>query len=1046
VCCADSASGIVLIVLHIVNVWLVALALLFVAGYGISRWLTPAILRPYELLLMPLWGYGLIVFVAYYGLSSVVPLRGALWIVVCTAALLALWRLLRPGAAGRLPRAALRETLIVAGIALLGGVVESVPLLRAGYLAPIGHGWDIEFYLPLARYLQDYTYAGLAQAPPAPLLNVIQAEPTSVRAIGFSYLHGLLDLVGGWSPAGSFPLLLALIRAIAVGPVYLFLRVGLRARERGAALGALLVALNPLLLWISYNNFAMHASSMPLVPLATLLTILALRPSDQPETATRWRCDSLALAGAVAATTTLTLSYHPALLAYGTLAAGVGLWALLTNHDKLATIVRGAAIIAGCLALGFLAHWRAPRAFFDVYRAQTPSIGGERFARLTELLGVETFHHLPLAVAQPQWLTIAGWIALALLLLGVGLALSRGLVDPGPALGLLALALLYTLGLRFVIAFPYGFFKGVSYLHFVPLGIAAVGLAGIPDLARQRPAVGRIPALLGGAAAVLLVLSMTGWSTYRLLMAYRAPVLAGAEVTALVNDLGVLLRDGTVQLVDHPELRGPALGIAALGLYGHPWVGRGRTGFGEFDRPSPGTQAAYALMHASADPREWGFDPLAIAARRGSMVLYQATPGATAFLSGNSTAYTSTPESLDERLTSLQVQNLAHGAYRSAAPEQPLRLYAASDRLSWQPLDQSAQAGSPRRLILEIASSTAQTLTLSYAGRSQSWELSQGVSRVTTDAFPAQGAIEILPASDTLLIRSAQLHSAQAQTLPAAQPLSDTVALATATETQAPTIATTITLTSAQPEVVQLSLELYEISRSTPRRYAGGSFGLRANEAALLKLDLQTPAATLNGGNIDLSVGDLKDGAYFGALWLYQGTRLARRVPFVQFERRDGQIVNVQPLDANATFAQLSQPQQPIEAGIGPALLEGYTLEGSRRAGAALRLGIQWRINEAVTGAPLQVFAQILGPDDHKWAAWDGLAGGDWWASPAWQPRDRIWQEIPLQVDPATPPGRYRLVIGLYNAATGERVTVSGPDTQGGLLLLQELEIEAGAP
>lgn len=988
---------------------------------------------------MPLWGYGLIVFVAYYSLTTVFPLRSALWIVLGIAALLTIWRLARPGTAKRLPHVAAGDTVIVVLIALVAGLIESVPLLRAGYLAPVGHGWDIEFYLPLARYLQDYTYVGLSQAPPAPLLNVIQAEPTSVRAIGFSYLHSLIDLIGGWTPTGSFPLLLNLMRALAVGPVYLFLRVGLRGSQRGAAIGTLLVAINPLLLWISYNNFAMHVSSMALIPLATLLTLLALRSCNQPTTVpapSLWQRHGHALAGAIAATTMLTLSYHPALLAYGTLAAGLGSWALLTNRDKLATLGRGTAIILGCLVLGFLAHWRAPRAFFDVYRAQTPSIGGERFARLGELLGVETFHHLPLTVDQPIWLTIAGWVAVAGLALGIGNALRRGLVDRGPAGALLCLALLYALGLRYVIAFPYGFFKGVSYLSFVPIGIAAVGLAGIvADRPRRSTAAPRL--LLGLSGAVtLLVIGMTGWSTYRLLAAYRAPVLASRDVTAFATDLRSLPQDGTVQLVDHPELRGPQLGIAALGSYGHPWIGRGRTGFGEFDHPAPGVQADYALMHISDDPRDWGFDPSAVAARQGTMVLYQAPAGAMAFLSGNTTAYTTLPETLDERITSLQVQNLSYGNYQSARPDQPLLLYTADNRLSWQPIDDGADAHAPRTLSLETMSQAAQTITISYAGQTQRWELPGGLSRITTDPFLSTGTIEITPSSDVVVVRAAQLHTAD--TPPAARvvPISDTVALATATDVQTPTIATTITLTSSKSDVVQLGLEVYEISRSTPRRYAGGTFGMRANQPATLQLDLQTPSATLNGGAIGLTVGELQDGAYFGALWMYQGTRLARRVPFVQFERRDGHIVNITALDANATFARLHGPQQISGTAIGPTIMEGYTLDGDLRAGAALRLGLQWQINETVSGPPLQVFAQLLGPDDHKWAAWDGMTGGDWWPSPAWQPNDHLWQEIPLQIDPATPAGRYRLAIGMYDAATGVPVSE--------MLVLQEVDVVSG--
>lgn len=313
------------VLISIAGVWLVGLALLCIAGYGIGHWLTPGALKPYELLLLPLWGYGLLILIAYYGLNSILALPGVLVVTLVVAIGLGAWRMLRPGEDGRLPRAPLSELLLVGVLSLIAGGLGVVPLLRAGYLLPIGHGWDIEFYLPLAAYLQDYTYATLDQAPAAPLLDVILTRPTSVRAIGFSYLHGGVDLIGRWSPIGTFPLLLALLRGLAVAPVYLLLRAGLRASAVGSALGALLVAGNELLLWISFNNFAMHVSSMPLVPLATLLTLLVLAPNqpEQPAGDRRsfWRGHRHALTGAIAATTMLTLSYHPALLAYGALGA-----------------------------------------------------------------------------------------------------------------------------------------------------------------------------------------------------------------------------------------------------------------------------------------------------------------------------------------------------------------------------------------------------------------------------------------------------------------------------------------------------------------------------------------------------------------------------------------------------------------------------------------------------------------------------------------------------------------------------------------------------
>ncbi len=1075
------------------GVWAVALLLLLVAGYGPSRWLTPPALQPYELLLVPLWGYGLLVFVAYYGLNTALNLRAALLVTLTIAALLALWRLMRPGESARWPRAPLGESLAVGLIALLAGLLGVVPLIRADYLLPIGHGWDTEFYLPLAAYLQDYTYATLDRAPPAPLLNVIRVEPTSVRAIGFSYFHGTVDLLGGWSPVGTFPLLLALIQALAVIPVYLLLRVGLAAGRPGAALGALLVAANSLLLWISYNNFAMHVSSMPLIPLAVLLALLALAPRShdargqasgvrgqasarsniQPRGPRRDEANigliqrpttdihnqeiqplaagirrSLALrvlgssglrvslAGAIAATTMLTLSYHPALLAYGALAGGVGLWALIVNRDKLATIGRGVAIMLGCLVLGGLAHWRAPVAFFDVYAARTPSLGGDRFARPTELLGVETFHHLPLAVDDPAWFAPIPWLALSALALLILIALWRGAVKRGPTVALLALALLYALGLRYVIAFPYGYYKGVSYLSFAPLAIAGAGLGALLGDSPPRRASLRAPLLGAGLALGALVLGATGWSTYRLLATYDRPALAGGDVAALA----AAARDlppGTVELVDHPELRGPPLGFVAMGLYGHPWIGRGQTGFALFYHPAPGTQARYALMHRDEDPRAWGFESSGAILHARSMVMYRAPEGAVAFLSGGDAAYAPPRGSLHDRLDSLQVQNLTHGDYRVATADSPLWLYAAADRLSWEPL--AGADSQPRVLRLDVASDVAQAVTIRHESSAVTYRVARGVNRLTTDRFESPATIEIA-AEAPLVVRSAHLFEAGEHLKPGVESLEDTLLLRTTTTPAGESVSTMIEAISADADVVHLGLELYEITQQTPRRYAGGQLAVRANEPARLMLDLREPAAALNGGPIALDSGSIVDGEYFAALWIYHGATLAGRMPFVRFERRDGAITAITPLDANASFVRLPAADHQVDVSFGSVSLRGYTLDPpeSFAPGARLRLSLDWEAHEASTD-PLLVFAQVLASDDHKWAAWDGAAGGDWWPSPAWQAGDRIRQDVPLALDPATPPGRYRLAVGLYHAATGARLAAtSAPD---GLVVLQEIEV-----
>src|SRR6185369_2432425 len=170
-----------------------------------------------------------------------------------------------------------RDILLCAGLGLIAGLIAVLPLLAHGILAPIGNSWDVEFYLPLATYLRDYSYAQLGQAPANPLVMAIQTDPTYARAIGFAYFQGVVDSLGGWDALRTFAPLLGLMRLLAAPAVYLFARYGLRIGRFGAGLAALLVSLNELLLWVDYTGYAMHTSSMPLLPIALLALLLALR-------------------------------------------------------------------------------------------------------------------------------------------------------------------------------------------------------------------------------------------------------------------------------------------------------------------------------------------------------------------------------------------------------------------------------------------------------------------------------------------------------------------------------------------------------------------------------------------------------------------------------------------------------------------------------------------------------------------------------------------------------------------------------------------------
>lgn len=118
---------------------------------------------------------------------------------------------------------------------------------------------------------------------------------------------------------------------------------------------------------------------------------------------------------------------------------------------------------------------------------------------------------------------------------------------------------------------------------------------------------------------------------------------------------------------------------------------------------------------------------------------------------------------------------------------------------------------------------------------------------------------------------------------------------------------------------------------------------------------------------------------------------------------------------------------QPLDAQFGPHLrLTGYRLSTTTlRPGEILRLGLAWD-TDAPLAADYVVFAQLLDSSDHLVGQRD--------ASPqlpttAWPAGERLEDQHGLFVEPGTPPGPHRLIVGLYDRQTGQRLPVADQAT-----------------
>jgi hypothetical protein len=153
----------------------------------------------------------------------------------------------------------------------------------------------------------------------------------------------------------------------------------------------------------------------------------------------------------------------------------------------------------------------------------------------------------------------------------------------------------------------------------------------------------------------------------------------------------------------------------------------------------------------------------------------------------------------------------------------------------------------------------------------------------------------------------------------------------------------------------------------------------------------------------------------------------------------------VSSFDALATpqyFARQSQPTRPVGTQFGSAILFlGYDLPASTvRPGQTLRLNLYWQALEE-PGQDYRAFVHLT----------DGtMLWGQQDDNPACRLPTSIWRagqqsigqfRVPIKAD--TPPGRYPLVIGLYQAGTLERLKITGGSGQPGddFLWLGDIEV-----
>jgi len=107
-------------------------------------------------------------------------------------------------------------------------------------------------------------------------------------------------------------------------------------------------------------------------------------------------------------------------------------------------------------------------------------------------------------------------------------------------------------------------------------------------------------------------------------------------------------------------------------------------------------------------------------------------------------------------------------------------------------------------------------------------------------------------------------------------------------------------------------------------------------------------------------------------------------------------------------------------------------------------LALYWRAKEVVE-KDCTVFVHLVDQGGKLWGQGDGVPVGGMYPTSAWLPGQVVEDRHVIQVDPGVPAGSYRVLVGLYDPATLERLEAVGPEgalPEGAIVLEPALEVK----
>jgi hypothetical protein len=900
-------------------------------------------------------------------------------------------------------------------VTLLIGVA---PLINYGHPAIIGDGWDVENYLPLARYLERGPVSAITSAPPNPLRDYNADPPKNGLTLGFSIWQGSVDTLTGQEAITTFAPLLAWLRVLGVLAVYVLFRAILGLNRWYALLGAAFVSAGGLLLWVEYSNFGMQIAAWPLIPLGLVMGIASVE-----EVAERGvRCWPI-LIGAAISIAALPVAYYPALTLFVPLASGLGVAALLRSKQRMRLLGATVALMGATLILSVPSITSYFEGFSYRYGEQLTTLGLFRYVPVTDFAGLTRFSlrgNPPVPI-----LSIAAFIAMCSLML-VGLIWARKrLYWSGLALGGAA----YMLWL-WSQQYPYAWMKGGAYAAFPFLGLAAAGAQALTYRRRTTDDgrrnidgepqtiddgqqtidanhvshftlhVSRPIAWIATGIALTLLLLMGVTQAETVSNYWQQPGLYVKELPELFDLRAQIPAGSRVTVTSDPRINGVTSGLVAYMLDHATMLGSARTGYvPSWSNGGPDEVGDYALLLSGEDPEAQGFGTGLPTWQGAGFTLWRR---------------------YKDTIAHLQVN-------RMLAPGDMLDIPFDDKHVG----EEAAQDGTQdtRSLTLGLAAFEPGRLTLD----GDVVDVPAGGSAVIEEIIDTPHTLNLRNTGSTpVLVRWATLG--MPYDVRQVEIASQSNIVLTQARAQAEGAVVTTTLDAIFPGTgpITLAIDIWDHQRGAHYGWYGvGQPHAESRRAMTLTLDL--PTGTMSGTDATgapLTLGGglerLQRGDYTASLNVLAGTQLLA-APEEFFSFSMDSAGNVSNARAASTAPLVTRAQPAVFVGVledqeGGVQLRGYHLDDSTaRPGGNVAITLWWGAGGAELGER-SVLIHLRDAKGEKRAQADGSPAGGGRPTSTWKGGETIIDQHNLQIPPDIPPGRYNIAVGMYHYPSLEPV------------------------